>query len=213
MGNSFSMTYACKYCWQSIHLALFFFPPPTSSVYQLHKERLTPNLHRRKSPLLCAAQTRGLGCELNCCAGPRRSHLPFLWSQRDFALNLCSIRPPGEQSEFFKRLSLVSVRFPPPLPSPLFTERWICIDIKYICIERDIKQGKVLKKNHHPMHSRRHNNHVSYTSPTPCVIELCLNGYLFFNFIHFEFACVCASWTLPYVTQMLASVELSTSSG
>lgn len=45
----------------NLSILCYFFPQPPSSVYQLHKERLTPNLHRRKSPLLCAAQRRGLG--------------------------------------------------------------------------------------------------------------------------------------------------------
>ncbi|CAG10117.1 unnamed protein product [Tetraodon nigroviridis] len=129
MGNSFSMTYACKYCWQSIHLGLF--PPlPTWSVYQLHKERLTPNLHRRRSPPWCAAQTRGLGCELNCCAGPRNSHLPRPWSQRDFARNLCSNRLESSLN-FINGCHWSACAPPPPSVCPYLL---FFYENKYVCV-------------------------------------------------------------------------------
>lgn len=168
MGNSFSMTYACKYCWyipQSVHL-VFYFPLHPSICSSTSRTAFDSQTCTGENPILCAAQTRGLGCELNCCAGPRRSQLPPPRSQRDFALNLCSIHQPGEQFECLKRLSLISARpFSPP--PPLFFYYYIYI-----------YSGGFKNKTPSPIHSPKHNDHISFLHAH----KLLLNFYI--NYSH-----------------------------
>lgn len=159
----------------NLSILCYFFPQPPSSVYQLHKERLTPNLHRRKSPLLCAAQRRGLGWVASWTVA--RDHGGLFSPFRGHSVILRSISAASVSLEsslsFLKGCDWWACAFfPSCLPPPYFLT-YIKIYI-YIYIQ----WSRLI--------------HVAHIMLT----ELCLKGYLFFNYIHFDFVCVCASLTL-----------------